>query len=180
MTALKKQVDVKDALRLMPVRPVYLVSVANEGKKSIISIGMYAMFSSKPCLVGVGVARSRFSFDLIRLSKEFVVNAVDERLMKAVNMCGENSGRDMDKFALCGLSAVKGVNVNAPLIGDSPVSLECRVVQEVEFGDHVWFIGEVVAAHAREGFDWKNGLLFKWIGEDGFFFKPDSDSVGQY
>jgi flavin reductase (DIM6/NTAB) family NADH-FMN oxidoreductase RutF len=52
-----------------------------------------------------------------------------------------------------------------------PVSIERRVVKKVEVGDHVWFIGEVLAAHIRESYDWSDGLLFKWIGKDGFFYK---------
>jgi flavin reductase (DIM6/NTAB) family NADH-FMN oxidoreductase RutF len=61
--------------------------------------------------------------------------------------------------------------VKAPLIQESPLSIECKVVKEVEVGDHVWFMGEVLAVHVREGYNWKDGLLFKWIGEDGFYYK---------
>jgi flavin reductase (DIM6/NTAB) family NADH-FMN oxidoreductase RutF len=100
-----------------------------------------------------------------------VVNAVDENLMEAVRVCGEKSGREVDKFKLAKLTPEKGAKVSAPLIMESPVSIECKVVKEVEVGDHVWFIGEVLAAHVREGYDWSEGLLFKWIGEDGFFYK---------
>jgi len=45
------------------------------------------------------------------------------------------------------------------------------VVKEVETGDHVWFIGEVLATHVREGYKWSDGLLFKWIGDEGFYYK---------
>jgi len=175
----KKEIAVSDGLRQLPIRPVYLVSVEHEEKKNIISIGMFAFFSGKPTLVGVGIAPSRFSFDLIRKSGEYVVNAVDEKLMDAVRICGEKSGREVDKFELAKLTPTKGLRVKAPLIEESPVSIECRVVKEVEVGDHVWFIGEVVAAHIREGYSWKDGLLFKWVGEDGFYHKVGG-KVGEY
>ena len=142
-----------------------------DGKMNIIVIGMFASFSGNPSLVGIGVAPSRYSYDLIRKSREYVVNVVDERLMEAVRICGERSGRDSDKFKLAKLTPVKGVKVNAPYIQESPVNIECKVVQEVETGDHTWFIGEVQTAHVNEDYDWKQGLLFKWIGEDGFFYK---------
>jgi flavin reductase (DIM6/NTAB) family NADH-FMN oxidoreductase RutF len=167
----KKEATVSEGLRRLPIRPVYLVSSQHKRKKNIISVGMFAMFSGKPTLVGVGIAPSRHSYDLIRQSGEYVVNAVDENLIEAVRICGEKSGRDVDKFKLAKLTPEKGVKVSAPIIMESPVSIECKVVKEVEAGDHVWFIGEVLAAHVREGYDWNDSLLFKWIGEDGFFYK---------
>jgi len=49
----------------------------------------------------------------------------------------------------------------------------------VEVGDHVWFMGEVLAVHVREGYNWKDGLLFKWIGEEGFYYKV-GEKVGKF
>jgi flavin reductase (DIM6/NTAB) family NADH-FMN oxidoreductase RutF len=176
---MKKEVPVSEGLRQFPIRPVYLLSSGHKGKKNIITIGMFAYFSGKPTLVGVGIAPSRYSFDLIRQSGEYVVNAVDESLMEAVRVCGEKSGREVDKFELAKLTPEKGVKVNTPLIKESPVSIECKVVKEVEAGDHVWFIGEVLATHVREGYKWSDGLLFKWICEDGFYYKV-GEKVGNY
>jgi len=174
-----KGASVSEGMSKMPIRPIYLVSSKRGRKKNIISVGMFALFSSKPRLVGVGIAPSRFSYDLIRQSGEYVVNAVDESLMEAVRICGEKSGREVDKFKLAKLTAEKGIKVNAPFIKESPVSIECKVIKEVEVGDHVWFIGEVVAAHVREDYDWRDGLLFKWIGEDGFFYKT-GEKIAKY
>lgn len=168
---MKKEMAVREGLRHLPIRPVYLASAEHNGKRNIISIGMFAYFSGKPTIVGIGIAPSRYSYDLIRKSGEFVVNIVDENLIEAVRICGEQSGRDVDKFQLAKLTPEKGAKLNAPLIGESPVSIECKVVKEVEMGDHVWFMGEVLATSVREGYDWKEGLLFKWIGEDGFYYK---------
>lgn len=168
---MKKEVPIRDGLRQLPIRPVYLVSVEHEGKNNIMSIGMFAFFSGKPTLVGVGITPARHSFELVRQSSEYVVNVTDEALMNAVRICGRKSGREVDKFELAKLTPVKGVKVEAPLIQESPVSIECKVVKEVEAGDHVWFIGEVLAVHVRQGYNWKDGLLFKWIGEDGFYYK---------
>ena len=176
---MKNVTPIREGLGKLPIRPVYLVSSEYCGKKNIISVGMFAYFSGKPIVVGVGIAPSRFSFELIRKSGAYVVNAVDEKLVDAVRVCGENSGRDVDKFELAKLTAVSGSKVNAPLIGESPLSAECKVVREVEAGDHVWFLGEVMAIHVREDYDWKDGLLFKWVGGEGFFFKVGR-KVGDY
>jgi len=176
---MKSETSVQEGLGKLPIRPVYLVSCEHHGKKNIISAGMFAYFSGKPPLVGIGIAPSRFSYGLIQKSKAFVVNVVDEKLVEAVKICGENSGRDVDKFELAKLTAAPATKVNAPLIEESPLSIECKVVQVIEVGDHVWFIGEVLATHVREGYDWKDGLLFKWVREQGFYHKVGK-KIGEY
>ena len=176
---LKREVEIKKGLRLLPIRPVYLASMADRGKKNIITIGMFAFFSGTPSLVGIGISPKRHSYELICRSREFVVNIPTRKLMKAVSTCGSKSGRDIDKFEVAKLTPVKGTKVNAPLIKECPVNIECRVVKEVETGDHVWFIGEVVATHAEKGYNWRNGLLFKWIGENGFFYRV-GERIGQH
>jgi len=138
---MKKEVGIRDGLARLPIRPVYLVSVAHKEEENIISIGMFAYFSVKPTLVGIGIAPARHSFNLVRKSGEYVVNVVDENLMGAVRVCGEKSGREVDKFEYAKLTPVNGVKVEAPLIKESPVSVECKVVKEVEAGDHTWFLG---------------------------------------
>lgn len=168
---MKSGTSVQEGLGKLPIRPVYLVSCEHQGKKNIISVGMFAHFSGKPPLVGVGIAPSRFSYGLIQKSGAYVVNVVDEKLVEAVRVCGENSGRDVDKFALAKLTPVPASKVPAPVIEESPLNIECKVVQVIEVGDHVWFIGEVLATHVREGYEWEEGLLFKWVGEEGFYHK---------
>lgn len=168
---MKSGASVQEGLGRLPIRPVYLVSCEHQGKKNIISVGMFAYFSGKPPLVGVGIAPSRFSYGLIQRSGAYVVNVVDEKLVEAVKVCGENSGRDVDKFALTKLTPVPASKVSAPVIEESPLNIECKVVQVIEVGDHVWFIGEVLATHVREGYEWEEGLLFKWVGEEGFYHK---------
>jgi flavin reductase (DIM6/NTAB) family NADH-FMN oxidoreductase RutF len=176
---MKKEIEIQEALGKLPIRPVYLVSCEYEGKKNIISIGMFAYFSGKPTLVGIGIAPSRFSYGLIQKSGAYVVNVVDEKLMKAVRICGENSGRDVDKFELAKLTAVPGSRVNAPLIEESPLNMECEVAQIVEVGNRVWFMGEVLAAHVRDGYSWKDGLLMKWVGDEGLYHKVGR-KIGEY
>ena len=176
---MKNELPVSEGLRQLPIRPVYLLSTGHKRKNNVITIGMFAYFSGKPSLVGVGIAPSRYSFGLIRQSGEYVVNVVDEKLVDAVRVCGEKSGRNMDKFKLAKLTPEKGVKVKAPCIKESPVSIECKVVKEVETGDHVWFIGEVLATRVRRGYNWDKGLLFKWIGKDGFYYKV-GEQIGEY
>jgi flavin reductase (DIM6/NTAB) family NADH-FMN oxidoreductase RutF len=176
---MKRKTPIREGLKTLPIRPIYLVSMEHQGKRNIITVGMFAFFSANPTLVGVGIAPKRFSYELILKSREYVVNVVDAKLMAAVRVCGETSGRDSDKFQLAGLTALEGVKVKAPSIHEAPVNIECRVVQEVETGDHVWFIGEVQATRVNCDYDWTQGLLFKWVGADGFYYKT-GERAGQY
>lgn len=176
---MKSEVPTREGLRQLPIRPVYLVSMEHEGKRNIITIGMFAYFSGNPTLVGIGVAPSRYSYDMIHKSREFVVNVVDSGLMEAVRVCGQHSGRDVDKFKMAKLTPRKGAKVSAPHIKESPASIECKVIKEVAIGDHVWFIGEVQATLISKDYDWRQGLLFKWIREDGFYYEV-GEQVGKY
>lgn len=176
---MKIEKSIREGLRQLPIRPVYLVSMEHNGNKNIITIGMFALFSGNPTLVGIGVKPDRYSYNLIHKSREYVVNIVGDRLQEAVRICGEHSGRDSDKFKLTQLTPVRGAKVRAPCIQESPLSIECRVVQEVEIGDHIWFIGELQATHVNEGYEWRKGLLFKWVGKDGFFYEVGAQK-GKY
>lgn len=178
-SGMKREKSIREGLGQLPIRPVYLVSMEHNKERNIITIGMFASFSGSPSLVGIGVRPGRHSYSLIQGSKEYVVNVVDDKLTEAVRICGEKSGRDCDKFKLAQLTPVKGSKVQAPHIQESPLSIECKVVQEVETGDHVWFIGEVQATHLNEGYQWKQGLLFKWIGTEGFFHRVGTEK-GKY
>jgi flavin reductase (DIM6/NTAB) family NADH-FMN oxidoreductase RutF len=108
---MKSEIEVQEDFEKFPIRSVCLVSCQHAGKKNIISVGMFAYFSGKPTLVGVGIAPTRFSYGLIQKSRAYVVNVVDEKLMEAVKICGENSGRDVDKFELAKLKALPGSRV---------------------------------------------------------------------
>ena len=168
---MKKAVSVSKGMRQLPIRAVYLVSMEHEGKKNIISVGMFTVVSLHPRLVGVGIAPSRYSYHLIRNSGEFIVNIVDETLMDAVRICGEKSGRNVNKFELANLTPEKTSETNAPLIKESPFNIECKVVQEVEIGDHVWFIGQVVATYMDEKYGWRDALLLsrKEVGHGSYY-----------
>lgn len=176
---MKKNELIRKGLRQLPTSPIFLVSMELDGKRNIITVGMFCIFSGTPTLVGIGLKPSRYSCGLIRESREYVVNVVTEKLMKAVKICGTNSGRDSDRFNLAKLTPRKGTEVKAPHIAESPAKIECRVVDELEIGDHIWFIGEVKAVIVDENYDWKDGLLFKWVAQDGFYYRV-GDQIGKY
>jgi len=82
--------------------------------------------------------------------EEFVINLTTEKLAYATDWCGVRSGRDFDKFREMHLTPQRGQIVKAPLIAESPLNIECRVVEVRPLGSHDMFIAEVVAVNAEE------------------------------
>lgn len=131
---------------LYPV-PVVLVSCGVE-RPNIITLAWVGTVCSEPPMVGIAVRPSRYSHALIRDIGQFVVNLPTSDLLQAVDRCGTVSGRDYDKFALCGLTPLPASRVQVPLIAECPLHLECVVRRTLSLGSHDLFIGEVVAVQS--------------------------------
>ena len=97
---------------------------------------------SDPPMTYVSIRPERHSYALISRTKEFVINLTTRRLAKAADFCGVRSGRELHKFDALGLTAVPGFTVGAPLVGESPLSLECRVRQVIPLGSHDMFMAD--------------------------------------
>ena len=143
------KIAMKPGTMLNPV-PVVMVSCSSEGKDNIITVAWTGIVNSEPPMLYVSVRKSRFSHQLITESKEFVVNLTTENLAKVTDLCGVKSGRDMDKFKETGLTREKAELVSCPMIKESPVNLECKVKDVIEYPSHDMFIAEIVKVHADE------------------------------
>ena len=129
---------------LYPV-PVVMVSCARgEERPDIVTVAWAGTICSDPAMVSISLRKERFSHGIIKETGEFVINLVNKRLVRATDFCGVRSGRDVDKFAETRLTAQKSRYVKAPGIEESPVNLECRVVEVKELGSHDLFIAQVV------------------------------------
>lgn len=131
---------------LYPV-PVVLVTCGIE-RPNIITLAWVGTVCSEPPMVGIAVRPSRHSHALLRDTGQFVVNLPTTSLLQAVDRCGTVSGRDHDKFALCGLTPLPASQVQVPLIAECPLHLECVVRRTVSLGSHDLFLGEVVAVQS--------------------------------
>lgn len=131
--------------------PVVMVSMADkEGRKNIITIAWAGTVCTNPPMVSISVRPERYSYSILKETKEFVINLTTKDLVYATDYCGVKSGRGADKFKEMNLTALPGSVVKAPLIGESPISLECKVKQILPLGSHDMFLAEVVAVHADE------------------------------
>ena len=138
--------------------PAVRVSVADkEGNHNIITIAWAGTICTNPPMISISVRPERYSYHMIEETGDFVVNLTTEELAYATDYCGVKSGREVDKFKELHLTAEKADYVQAPLIKECPVNIECKVVKKEELGSHHMFLAEVKAVHVDEAFmDEKN------------------------
>lgn len=130
---------------LYPI-PAIMVSCAGVNyRPNIITLAWAGTICSNPAMVSISIRKERHSYQIIKESREFVINLVTEDLVKKADYCGVRSGRDVDKFKEMKLTPLTGKVVKAPMIGESPVSIECIVKDILPLGTHDMFIAEVVS-----------------------------------
>ena len=135
---------------LYPV-PAVMVSCQREGEKAnIITVAWAGTVCTAPAMVSISVRPERYSYDIIKETKEFVINLVTKDLVYATDYCGVRSGRDVDKFKEMNLTPQESVLVKVPSIKESPVNIECRVVDILEYGSHHMFVAEVVSVTVED------------------------------
>lgn len=144
----KRDFAVSDIRRFLEPGPVVLVSSAWKGQRNIMTMGWHMMMEFVPSLVGCLISSGNHSYELIRRSKECVINIPTLELAPVVAKIGNCSGASVDKFAKFKLTAVPAEQVRAPLIAECYASLECKLVDGRLRDKYNFFIFEVVKAHA--------------------------------
>lgn len=144
------KIEWKPGNMLYPL-PVVMVTVADEeGQDNIITVAWAGTVCTNPPMVSISVRPERYSYAILRDTKEFVINLTTEKLVRATDYCGVKSGREVDKFKETGLTREKASHVGAPMIQESPVCIECRVREIQELGSHSIFVADVLAVHVDE------------------------------
>ncbi len=132
-----------------------------DGRNNALVVAYCSNCSYDPPMVMVGVVPSRYSYGLIKETGCFVVNLPGKDFMKQYEVIGSKSGRDIDKFAELDLKFKDGDVVEAPVLLDCPVNIECTVVDSIMTGSHEMFVGKVEAVHADEKYlDAENKIDF--------------------
>ncbi len=148
----------KGGALLAPLPPV-MVSCGTQEHPNVLTIAWTGILNTTPPKTYISVRPSRYSYGLIRESGEFVINLATAELIKAVDFCGVRSGALLNKFACCGLTPVPGETQSAPMIGESPLSIECKVTQVIPLGSHDMFLADILAVHVDEHLVDQNGKL---------------------
>lgn len=142
---------------LYPV-PAVMVSCKRPGEKAnIITIAWAGTVSSSPARVSISIRPSRYSYDIIKETGEFVINLVTRDLVRATDYCGVKSGSDIDKFKEMNLTELPSKTISAPGIEESPVNIECKVVQIIPSGSHDIFIADITSVTVDDNYMDKTG-----------------------
>ncbi|OQY40469.1 MAG: flavin reductase [Spirochaetaceae bacterium 4572_7] len=148
--------------------PAALVSCSSKTHgDNLITIAWTGTICTNPPMCYISVRPERFSYDIIKESGEFVINLTTAAMARGTDWCGVRSGRDFDKFKECGFSKTKANVVNAPLVTESPLSIECKVIEIKELGSHHMFLAEVVSSTVDD----------KYLDESGAFNLNNSELI---
>ena len=120
------------------------------GKPNMMTIAWGGICCSKPPCMAISLRRERHTFDAVMARRAFTVNIASEAHARETDYVGMVSGAQTDKFAATGFTAVKSDLVDAPIIEQCPLVLECRLLQTIDLGAHTQFIGEIVDVKADE------------------------------
>ena len=138
------KIDFKPGNMLYPL-PAVLVSVRDrDGSDNLLTIAWSGTVCTNPPMLYISVRPERHSYEMIRRTGEFTVNLTTSEMAGATDYCGVRSGRDHNKWEETGLTKLPAKRIKAPLIGESPVNIECMVRQELPLGSHTMFLAEVV------------------------------------
>ena len=139
--------------------PAVMVSCGTMEKSNIITVAWTGILNTDPATVYISVRPSRYSYNLIKQRREFVINLTTKNLAQATDWCGIKTGAKVDKFKSMNLHKEKAKFVKCPMIKESPVSVECKVREIKELGTHHMFIADVLAINADEKYIDKKGAF---------------------
>jgi flavin reductase (DIM6/NTAB) family NADH-FMN oxidoreductase RutF len=146
-TFAKKDFPLAEIRRFLEPGPIVLVSSAWKGETNIMTMGWHLMMEFSPALFGCIIADSNHSFEMIRRSRQCVINLPTADLADKVVGIGNCSGAGVDKFAKFGLTPVAATKVDAPLIKECYANFECRLHDASRIPKYSFFVWEVVKAH---------------------------------
>jgi len=132
------------------VSPAVVISVGNWEESNLITLAWVARVNSEPPVMSVSIRPSRHSYSFIEKTREYVINVPLAHQIREMDFCGTRSGRDMDKWKELNLTKEKASNVSVPLIKEFPINIECKVIDTINLGSHVIYLGEVLAVNVEE------------------------------
>ncbi|MBK5195356.1 MAG: flavin reductase family protein [Proteiniphilum sp.] len=144
--------DWKPGTMIYPLPAAMISCGSTPEEQNIFTVSWIGTICSDPPMCYISVRPARHSYEIIKRNGEFVINLTTEDLARATDWCGVRSGKDHNKFQEMKLTPGKATIVNAPIIEESPICIECRVKEIIPLGSHDMFISEVVNVKAEEQF----------------------------
>jgi len=144
--------DWKPGTMIYPL-PAVMISCGSKPKEyNILTVSWVGTICSNPPMCYISVRPERHSYEIIKRNMEFVINLTTEKLAFATDWCGARSGKNFNKFQEMKLTPGKASMIEAPIIEESPLNIECRVKEIISLGSHDMFIAEVLNVKADEQF----------------------------
>ena len=132
--------------------PAAIVTCGDAEESNMLTVAWTGTVCTNPPMLYISVRPERYSYGLIRHNMAFTVNLTTAAMARATDLAGVRSGRDCDKWQLCGLTPAPGVACECPIVAESPLSIECRVKEIMHLGSHDMFIADVVNVIADDAF----------------------------
>ena len=152
------KIKLKGGAMLAPLPPV-MVSCGTAEKGNIMTVAWTGILNTIPPKTYIAVRPRRYSYNIIKETGEFVLNLTPSSLARAADYCGTYTGAKIDKFATCHLTPTAADEVEAPMIGECPLSLCCKVTAIQPMGSHDLFFADIVAVYADEALMDSKGKL---------------------
>lgn len=147
---MQKQVAYEQAIKTKyPEQVVITIAKDKNGKANPITLGWTMIASGKPAMMAIAVAATHYSIEAIRHSKCFTIAFPSAEMAEAALFFGSKSGRDTDKFAEFECKTESAGAIGSVLLADAVANFECTLESETVAGDHIIFVGKVVASHAN-------------------------------
>ncbi len=162
--------------RFLEPGPIVLVSSAWKGEMNIMTMGWHMMMMDEPPLVGCFIWDQNHSYEMIKKSKECVINIPTIEIAEKVVRIGNTSGRDINKFKEFKLCPLNGDKVKAPLIKECFASFECRLIDSTLIKKYSLFVFKVVKAHVAKTPKFPKTLHYRGEG----LFMLSGPTVGKY
>jgi flavin reductase (DIM6/NTAB) family NADH-FMN oxidoreductase RutF len=170
-TYTKRDFPVSQIRRFLEPGPIVLVSSRWKNETNIMTMGWHTVMEFQPSLIGCMITAANHSFELIRKSKQCVINLPTEDLIDKVVGIGNTSGADIDKFEHFNLTALPAKKVKAPLIKECYANFECKIHDGALLDKYNFFIFEVVKAHAASSP--KNPRTIHYQGDGEFMISGE-------
>ncbi len=151
--------EARKASSLQPMPKVFVSCRDKNGEDNALVVAYCCNCSYDPPMVMVGIVPSRYSYQMVKESGCFVVNLVDASYKETFDYLGSHSKRNENKLERMNVQLEDGVAVNAPILKDCPVNIECSVIDSILTGSHEMFIGKIEYVHADEALLDDNGAI---------------------
>ena len=140
----------KPGTLIYPLPAVLISCGETEEEYNMLTVAWVGTICTNPAMCYISVRPERHSYEIIKRTKSFVINLTNEDMARATDWCGVRSGKDYNKFQEMRLTPQKAQKVAAPIVLESPLSIECEVIEIKELGSHHMFIANVVNVQADE------------------------------